>query len=76
MLATAVASAIPIKARKTMQEQHTIFPPASVPLPPLDRARRSEFDYVPRHVRKTSVDDRRVRVPQLVSRRCVELTVV
>ena len=56
-----VASAIPIKTRKDLQDQqHPAFPPASVPGPPQDRQRSHEFDYVQRHIRKTSIDERKV----------------
>ena len=55
-----IASAIPIKTRKDLQGQmHSTFPPASVPIPQ-DRRRNQEFDYVQRHVRKTSIDERKV----------------
>lgn len=54
----AVSSAIPIKLRP--DQQHLAFPPGSVPIPPQDRQRNHEFDYVQRHVRKTSIDERRV----------------
>lgn len=51
----AVASAIPIKMRK---EPVAAFAPQSVPVThPQD-----EFSYVQRHVRKTSIDERRVCV--------------
>ena len=57
----ATASAIPIKTRKDLQDQqHPAFPPASVPGPPQDRQRSHEFDYVQRHIRKTSIDERKV----------------
>ncbi|KAL9106650.1 MAG: hypothetical protein Q9227_008370 [Pyrenula ochraceoflavens] len=58
----AVASAIPIKMRKEAQMQAPPpLPAASVPHPPHNQDRRKEFDYVQRHVRKTSVDERRTR---------------
>lgn len=56
---TQTASAIPIKNRG-----HHELPdaddavPASFPHPPQDQRRNNEFGYVPRRVRKTSVDDR------------------
>ena len=58
----AVASAIPIKIRKGAQDlpAHPTFPPASVPVPLQDRLRSREFDYVQRHIRKTSIDERKV----------------
>ena len=48
------SSAIPIKSRKDSQQR---FTPQSVPFPP---RHQGEFNYVARHVRKTSIDDRRV----------------
>ncbi|MCJ1434387.1 hypothetical protein MMC27_003755 [Xylographa pallens] len=60
--ANSVASAIPIKSRKGLQDQsHPTFPAASVPVPPHDHQRAHEFDYIRRHVRKTSIDDRKAR---------------
>lgn len=57
----AVASAIPIKAPKEQQqhpEPQADTMPASFPHAPQDR--HHEFDYVPKRVRKTSVDERNV----------------
>ncbi|KAJ6151330.1 Nitrogen regulatory protein nrfA [Penicillium chermesinum] len=53
--ATPTAS-IPIKSRK----DHLVEPnvPASFPHPPPDQRKNNEFGYVPRRVRKTSVDER------------------
>ena len=48
------SSAIPIKSRKDPQQR---FTPQSVPFPP---RHQGEFNYVTRHHRKTSIDDRRV----------------
>ena len=57
------ASAIPIKHKKDAQDQlHPTFPPASAPIPPQERHRNHEFDYVQRRVRKTSIDEGRVCV--------------
>lgn len=57
----AMASAIPIKTKKEMQDQlHANFPPSA---PPHDRMRNHEFDYVQRRVRKTSIDETRVISP-------------
>lgn len=56
-----VASAIPIHRRQELREQ--LLPPsrASAPsVPPFKDAQRPEFGYVQRHVRKTSIDERRV----------------
>ena len=53
------ASAIPIKAKKDSQHQiHPEFPPSA---PTQDRIRDPEFDYVQRRVRKTSIDETKVR---------------
>ena len=52
-------AAIPIKHKKPQELQHPIL--ASAPGIHLDRSRQREFDYVQKHVRKTSVDERRVR---------------
>lgn len=52
------AAAIPIKGRKGSTNQ---FVAQSVPVPPHHkRGQNDEFHYVPRHDRKTSIDDRRV----------------
>ena len=60
--ANSVASAIPIKARKGVHDpSHPTVPAASVPIPPHDHHRAHEFDYIRRHVRKTSIDDRKVK---------------
>ncbi|KAF7551146.1 hypothetical protein G7046_g7791 [Stylonectria norvegica] len=54
-----MASAIPIKSRKDMSHH---FVPQSVPVPPLHQTTQNdEFNYVNRHHRKTSIDDRRTR---------------
>ena len=53
------ASAIPIKTKKDVQHQlHPEFPPSA---PTQDRIRDCEFDYVQRRVRKTSIDETKVR---------------
>ena len=57
----AVVSAIPIKTKKT-QEQRPVLPPSSAPVPPHERLRH-EFAYVQRHIRKTSIDDRKAKLP-------------
>ncbi|PON29221.1 nitrogen regulatory protein areA [Trichoderma gamsii] len=55
----ALAAAIPIKGRKGSTNQ---FVAQSVPVPPHhQRGQNDEFHYVPRHDRKTSIDDRRTR---------------
>ena len=53
----AVASAIPIKMRK---ESSQFAVPQSVPVPHHNPRNTDEFNYVQRHVRKTSIDERRV----------------
>jgi GATA-binding protein, other eukaryote len=53
----AVASAIPIKMRK---ESAQFAIPQSVPVPHHNPRNNEEFNYVQRHVRKTSIDERRV----------------
>ncbi|KAL7787964.1 hypothetical protein V8C37DRAFT_253933 [Trichoderma ceciliae] len=56
----ALASAIPIKGRKGPSANQ--FVAQSVPVPPHhQRGQNDEFHYVPRHDRKTSIDDRRTR---------------
>lgn len=50
-------SAIPIKARKDAPQ---FVVPQSVPVPHHRPRNNDEFNYVQRHVRKTSVDERRV----------------
>ncbi len=54
----AVASAIPIKMRKESSTQFAV--PQSVPVPHHNPRSNEEFNYVQRHVRKTSIDERRV----------------
>lgn len=54
----AVASAIPIKMRKESTAQFAV--PQSVPVPHHNPRSNEEFNYVQRHVRKTSIDERRV----------------
>lgn len=52
------SAVIPIKQRKELANQ---FVPQSVPVPPhYQNGRNNEFNYVKRHHRKTSIDDRRV----------------
>ena len=57
---TQTASAIPIKNNRGHHELPDADDavPASFPHPPQDQRRNNEFGYVPRRVRKTSVDDR------------------
>lgn len=59
------AAAIPIKGRKGSTNQ---FVAQSVPVPPHhQRGQDDEFHYVPRHDRKTSIDDRRVSTTPSIS---------
>jgi GATA-binding protein len=64
----AVASAIPIKMRK---ESAQFAVPQSVPVPHHNPRHNEEFNYVQRHVRKTSIDERRVSIAPFVA--CVIL---
>lgn len=57
MVANAMASAIPIKMRN---ETAASFAPQSVPALQHRTHTRDEFGYVQRHIRKTSIDERRV----------------
>ncbi|KAK0729789.1 hypothetical protein B0H67DRAFT_638364 [Lasiosphaeris hirsuta] len=49
------ASAIPIKSRKESSAQHLV--PQSVPVVVHHQRAQDEFGYVPRHTRKTSIDE-------------------
>lgn len=54
-------SALPIKTNKDAQNStSSTLTPGSVPQPLTQLGRRSEFGYVERRVRKTSVDERKV----------------
>lgn len=55
-MSSAVATAIPIKLRK----EPAIFVPQSVPIGQHGLRGNEEFGYVQKHVRKTSIDERRV----------------
>ncbi|KAK3334905.1 nitrogen catabolic enzyme regulatory protein [Neurospora tetraspora] len=55
------SSAIPIKARKEQQPQHMI--PQSVPAALHHPRMQTEFGYLPRHLRKTSIDETSKRNP-------------
>jgi len=55
----ATATAIPIQTKKDIQDHsHPNFPPSA---PIHDGTRNHEFDYVRRRVRKTSIDETKVR---------------
>ncbi|KAH9837481.1 nitrogen regulatory protein areA-like [Teratosphaeria destructans] len=58
---TATMSAIPIKQHQRIQAEELSLARASAPsVPPLEQSRANhEFNYVQRHVRKTSIDERR-----------------
>ena len=59
--ATVTAQSIPIKQHRRLQEEE--LPPVRASAPsvaPSNKGRGGEFNYVQRHVRKTSVDERRV----------------
>ena len=60
---TATLSAIPIKQQQRIQAEELSLARASAPsVPPLEQNRTNqEFSYVQRRVRKTSIDERRVR---------------
>jgi GATA-binding protein len=62
MIGKSMNGAIPIKSRKEQQQQqHTgLFVPQSVPVSQQHQASRDEFNYVNRHHRKTSIDERLV----------------
>lgn len=53
-LCCATASAIPIKTRKSSAQ---LIIPQSVPVPQHDPRNTQEFDYVQRHIRKSSIDE-------------------
>jgi GATA-binding protein len=63
MIGKSMNGAIPIKSRKEQQQQqHTgLFVPQSVPVSQQHQASRDEFNYVNRHHRKTSIDERLAR---------------
>ncbi|KAH1380043.1 hypothetical protein KXW98_003736 [Aspergillus fumigatus] len=60
--------AIPIKSRKDQSADATPVP-ASFPHPPQDQRRNNEFGYVPRRVRKTSIDERQFFNLQIPTRK-------
>jgi GATA-binding protein len=54
-------SVMPIQSRKVTSHPSTeSLPVSSVPQPSTVSNRNGEFDYVPRRLRKTSIDERRV----------------
>ncbi|KAL4951269.1 nitrogen regulatory protein area [Aspergillus filifer] len=65
----ASAGAIPIKSRRDQTASEATPVPASFPHPPQDQRRDSEFGYVPRRVRKTSVDERQFFNLQIPNRK-------
>lgn len=56
----ATAPAIPIRKQGQLNDQTFHISRASAPSVPPALARENEFGYVQRHVRKTSIDERRV----------------
>ncbi|KAL2827712.1 nitrogen regulatory protein area [Aspergillus cavernicola] len=65
----ASSAAIPIKSRRDQQASAATAVPASFPHPPQDQRRDSEFGYVTRRVRKTSIDERQFFNLQIPSRK-------
>ena len=67
-LSNATAPAIPIRTANQYHDQNLGLAHASAPpVPPaIHRDRENEFAYVQRHVRKTSIDERRVSLHPLV----------
>ncbi|KAE8130781.1 nitrogen regulatory protein area N terminus-domain-containing protein [Aspergillus pseudotamarii] len=65
---TAASAAIPIKSRKDQLRDSTPVP-ASFHHPAQDRRKNSEFGYVPRRVRKTSIDERQFFSLQVPTRK-------
>ncbi|KAL4770801.1 nitrogen regulatory protein area [Aspergillus nidulans var. acristatus] len=65
----ATTGAIPIKARRDQSASEATPVPASFPHPAQDQRRESEFGYVPRRVRKTSIDERQFFNLQIPSRK-------
>jgi GATA-binding protein len=68
----ATAPAIPIrKANQSHDQNHALAHASAPPVPPIIN-REHEFGYVQRHVRKTSIDERRVSPlsPPSPSKRC------
>jgi GATA-binding protein len=57
----AVASAIPIRRQSQMSAHDDHISRASAPINPPNIRQNPEFEYVQKHVRKTSIDERRVR---------------
>ncbi|KAI9709954.1 MAG: hypothetical protein M1820_003032 [Bogoriella megaspora] len=56
----AAAPAIPIKKQRDMREQELHLARASAPsVPPGDNRAKNEFNYIQKHIRKTSIDERR-----------------
>ena len=56
----ATAPAVPIKKTSQMNDQTFHLTRASAPSVPPTIIRENEFGYIQRHVRKTSIDERRV----------------
>lgn len=62
----ATAPAIPIRKPHLANDHNLSLARASAPSVPPTIHREDEFGYVPRHVRKTSIDERRVSLLSLV----------
>ena len=58
---TVAASAIPIQKRQQLQGDIHVARASAPSVAPMAHSAQQEFGYVPRHVRKTSIDERRVR---------------
>ncbi|PKY01977.1 hypothetical protein P168DRAFT_39458 [Aspergillus campestris IBT 28561] len=64
-----MAGAIPIKSRREQMGGSVTPVPASLPQPAHDPRKNSEFGYVPRRVRKTSIDERQFYGLQVPTRK-------
>lgn len=60
-MGNSIAPAIPIRKQNQLLDQDMHLSRASAPIVPPNVRREGEFGYVRRHVRKTSIDERRVR---------------
>lgn len=60
-MANSIAPGIPIRKQNQLLDQDLHISRASAPIVPPHIRRETEFAYVQRHVRKTSIDERRVR---------------
>jgi GATA-binding protein len=60
--ATSGTIGIPIRRTSNMNDQELYISRASMPVNPQNNRSENDFGYVQRHVRKTSIDERRVRI--------------